>query len=81
MAVYTVVYKARCSPTGGHIVFTLKRDGVAVKDITVMVSDLLTNDLTVEDVLPFFLRQCIKAAGATTLVEARIAVESAQWVI
>ena len=78
MALYTVVYKSSC--TGGeHITLTVKRNNVVVRDIVVTRTDMLTNDLTWNEVIPFFLRECIKKAGATTLAQARTAIEAASW--
>jgi len=78
MAVYTVVVKGQCSG-GEHITLTVKRDGVAVKDFATTRSELLANDLSWEEVFPFFLRETIKSSGATTVAQAKTAVEAASW--
>lgn len=80
MAVYTVTVKGVCAG-GGHITLTVKRDGAAVRDVVVNRSDIMESDLTWDEVLPFFLRETIKRSGATTLAQAKTAVEAAQWVM
>jgi len=78
MALYTVVYKSSC--TGGeHIKLTVYRDGIELRDFNVTRTDIMTNELTWEQALPFLLRECIKRSGATTLAQARTAIEAASW--
>lgn len=78
MATYTVKIDSVCSG-GEHIRLKVLRDGVEVKKFGVTRTDMLTNNLTWEEVLPFFLRQTIKKSGATTLAQAKTAVEAASW--
>lgn len=80
MSRYTVKYKSMCSG-GGHVTLSVLRDGIAVRDLTLMRSDMLETELSWEDVIPFFLREVIKRSGATTLAQARAAIEAASWEI
>jgi len=80
MAVYTVAVLGAC--TGGeHISLSLRRDGVEVKKHTVTRTEILQDETIFDEALIFFLRMAIKKAGATTLAQAKAAVESAEWVI
>lgn len=80
MATYTVKVAGVCSG-GEHISLDLKRDGTTVRRLTVTKADILQNETSIDDALIFFLRQAIKTAGATTMAQAKTAVEAAQWVI
>lgn len=78
MPTFTVEYNRQC--TGGeHITLDVLRDGVKIREMTVIRTEILTTDLNYADVLPFFLRETIKRAGATTLGQARTAIEAASW--
>lgn len=80
MATYTVRVKGVC--TGGeHITITVLKDGVSLKDVHLTRTDLFQTDLSWEEVLPFLIKQTIKASGANTLAQAKTAVESASWVM
>jgi hypothetical protein len=79
MATYTVVVKSVC-PGGEHVTLTVKRDGAVVRDFPVTKTEILGTDLNWETVLPFFLREVIKHSGATTMAQAKAAVEAASWV-
>ena len=80
MATYTVIVLGQCSG-GEHISLHLKKDGANLKKIVITKTEIFQNETNLEDALIFFLRQAIRAAGATTLAQAKTAVESAQWVV
>ena len=84
MATYTVQFVYTCTRnindnTGFHIIFDVLRDGSVVRRISIPRDDILSTDLTWESVLPFFLRETVKRSGATTLAQAKTAVEAAEW--
>lgn len=78
MATYTIKVLGTC--TGGeHIKLGVYRNGAFLKNISVTRTEVLQTDLNWDEVLPFFLRECIKRSGATTLAQAKTAVEAAEW--
>ena len=81
MATYTVTVAGQCSG-GEHITLTVKRNGVAVKNITVTKTDLLNMDLdgNWETVIFAFIREKVKSSGAVNAAQAKTAVEAASWV-
>lgn len=80
MAVYTVKVSKVCS-AGNHIGITVLRNNIPLRQMCFNKSELLDNEVDFEEVLLAFLRQCIKASGASTLAQAKAAVEAAQWVL
>lgn len=79
MATYTIDITGVCSG-GEHVFGNVQRNGVVVRGITLNKSDILSPDeLSWEDVIHFFIREVIKKSGATTLIEARNAIEAASW--
>jgi len=78
MARYTVQYDHTCTG-GGHIVLRVLQDGKPVRLFSVTREQIMDTDLSWEEVLPFFLREAIKRSGATTLAQARDAIEAASW--
>lgn len=80
MATYTVRVLGQCGG-GEHISLSVRRNGTEVKKMVVTKTDILQNETIFEDALIYFLRQAIRKAGATTLAQARTAVEAAEWVI
>lgn len=80
MATYTVRVAGVCSG-GEHITLNLRRDGTTVRQMVVTKTDIMNNETQLEDALVFFLRAAIKKAGATTMAQAKTAVEAAEWVI
>jgi len=81
MATFTVQVIGACRTGGEHIGLDVLRDGQQVKRIMVCKTDMLTTNLDWEAVIPFFLREVVKRSGATTLAQAKTAVEAASWVI
>lgn len=80
MATYTVSVLGVC--TGGeHIKIALKKDGVVVRNMSITKTEIFNTETNLEEALIFFLRQAVRAAGATTLAQAKTAVEATQWVI
>ena len=80
MATYQVVVDGVCGG-GEHITLGLKRDGTRVNTHVVTKTEILQNETIFEDALIFFLRAAIKKAGATTMAQAKTAVEAAEWVV
>ena len=78
MAVYTVIVDGVCAG-GEHIKLSVLKDGVEMRKFGVTKEEVLTHETNWEDVLVFFLRQAIRKAGATTLAQAKTAVEAAEW--
>ena len=54
---------------------------MVVKKVRVTKTDIMQNQTGFEDALVFFLRHAIQASGATTMAQAKTAVEAAEWVI
>ena len=80
MSIYTVDVVGICSG-GEHVTLSLKKNDAHIKTLVITKTDLLTNETDIEEALIFFLRQSIRASGATTLLQAKNAVEAAQWVV
>ena len=78
MPTYTATV-SQC-PGGGHVTISVKRDGVAFRDVVCHREDLSDmNRLPFEDILYVLIRQTIKAADATTPVQVKNAIEAASW--
>ena len=80
MATYTFDVIARCSG-GAHVRIGINKDGERVRDKVLLYDDILGFDVDLDEALIFFFRQAIKAAGATTLAQAKTAVEAMEIVL
>jgi hypothetical protein len=80
MATYTFDVIARCSG-GAHVRIGINKDGERAKVISMNYSDLTELEVNVEEALVFFFRQAVKASGATTLLQAKAAIESLEIVL
>ena len=80
MATYTVSVLGVCSG-GEHIKIALKKDGATIKNMSITKTEIFNTETNLEEALIFFLRQAIRAEKATTLAQAKTAVEAAQWVV
>lgn len=80
MATYTVRNVSLCSG-GGHVHLDIYRDGTKVAQRNFEREELLTRQISLDDVLFFLLREAVKSAGATTLQQAKAAVEAKEWVL
>lgn len=75
MAVYTIVYKAKCQG-GGHYTFDIKRGTKILRQITISPQDLETTEINVEEMAQMLIKIALKTASPTTLAEARTAIEN-----
>ena len=80
MAIYTVKVLGQCSG-GEHITLQILKDGVNLRKTMVTKTEIFQNETTWEEAMIFFLRQAIRKANATTILQAKAAVESAEWVV
>lgn len=64
-----------------HILLGIYRNGVQVAHIVRTLNEILNSAVEIDnaDALSLLLRIAIKASGATTLAQAKKAVESASW--
>lgn len=75
----TVTFDSQCAGTN-HVSFNIFINGAFRHKFVYNRSDLLdASDLPYEDIVLTFLREAIKAAGATTVVQARTAIEARTW--
>ena len=77
---YTVKVTKVCSG-GEHIAVDFYRDGVKWRSTQTTRSDLLLarDDVNFSELLDTLLYLTIRASGASTLPQAKTAIESAQW--
>lgn len=75
MAVYTIVYKDKCTG-GGHYTFDIKRGTTILKQITIGPEELATTDIDVKDMAAMLIKVALKTANPTTMAEARTAIEA-----
>jgi hypothetical protein len=76
MATYTVRVLGVCSG-GEHVSLNVLRDGDVIKKICFTKTEILDPaSIEWENVLIHFMRQAIKKSGATTLAQAKTAVEA-----
>ena len=86
MATYTVRVKSMDSAAdvySRHILFGIYRDGVQVAHRVRTLNEILNSVIEIDntDALSLLVRIAIKESGATTLAQAKEAVESASWEI
>ena len=80
MPTYTATV-SQC-PAGGHVTISVKRDGVAFRNVLYNRDDMFdAGRLEFDDILYVLVRQAIKAAGATTPLQVKNAIEAASWSI
>lgn len=87
MPTFTVEVTGTC-PGGGHVHLNIKRDDNLVRSVSFETADLVSGagDFDLMDnsdwwfLLKVLLRLEIKGSGASTLAEAKTAVEAAEWV-
>jgi hypothetical protein len=80
MAVYTIVYKAKCAG-GGHYTFDIKRGTTVLKRITIGPEELQTTEIDVKEMATMLIKVALKTANPTTMAEARTAIEAIQVTI
>lgn len=78
MATYTVSVLGACSG-GLHLGVRINKDGVPIRDTYFDKDDLFDANPFSEEMLLTLMRQAIKNSGATTLAQAKAAVEAASW--
>lgn len=75
MAVYTIVYKSKCTG-GGHYTFDIKRGTTVLKQITIGPEELQTIAVDPTEMALMLMKVAIRTAKPTTMAEARTAIEN-----
>lgn len=75
MAVYRIVYKAKCAG-GGHYTFDIKRGTTVLKQITIGPEELQTTEIDVKEMATMLIKVALKTANPTTMAAARTAIEN-----
>ena len=75
MAVYTIVYKAKCAG-GGHYTFDIKRGTTVLKQITIGPEELQTTVIDPAEMATMLIKVALETANPTTMAEARTAIEA-----
>jgi len=57
------------------------KNGIKIKDMNITKTEIMQTDTSWDDAMIYFLRLAIKSAGATSVDQAKMAIESAQWVL